>query len=128
MGGEVRERTHTIATLGRLADQFRRDVHGIQGEPSLAADHRSAEFRLGAGRTVQWRVGDGGEIVRVEHAHGTADREDQFVLPQGSTATMEIRSQSGRKFVALRIDSAAFGGPSLAIEAIAGRDAEEVRL
>ena len=56
MDTEVRQRTHTVATVGRLAEQFRRDVHQARGEPVIAADHRAAELRLPGGRIVKWRI------------------------------------------------------------------------
>ena len=56
MDSEVRQRTHTVATVGRLAEQFRRDVHQARGEPVVAADHRAAEFHLPGGTIVKWRI------------------------------------------------------------------------
>ena len=35
---EVRQRTQTVATVGRVAEQFRRDAHQARGEPLIAAD------------------------------------------------------------------------------------------
>ena len=47
MDTEVRQRTHTVAMVGRLAEQFRRDVHQARGEPVVAADHRASRVPLG---------------------------------------------------------------------------------
>jgi hypothetical protein len=122
MGGEMRERTHMIAALERLAEQFRRDVHAIQGEPSLGADHRTAEFHLAGGRTIRWRIDDREGAVRMEHASQRVDREDTYALPQGTTAAFEAKPQAAGRIVALRINSTGNGGPSLAVEALVGRD------
>ena len=67
---EVRQRTHTIATIGRLAEQFRRDVHQARGEPIVAADHRAAEFHLPGGRIVPMAE----RRTRPPGSHGTGPR------------------------------------------------------
>ena len=102
MDTEVRQRTHTVATVGRLAEQFRRDVHQARGEPLVAADHRAAEFHLSGGRIVKWRIDEPSGVIRTEQAsdgagHGVgilpAIREDSFSLPQGTTAALESQPQ-----------------------------------
>ena len=94
MDSEVRQRTHTVAMVGRLAEQFRRDVHQARGEPLVAADHRAAELHLPGGTIVKWRIDEAGRLIRTEQAAGTdggagvspANREDSFALPKGTTA------------------------------------------
>jgi type II secretory pathway pseudopilin PulG len=122
MSGEVRQQTHTVATINRLAEQFRRDAHQAQGEPAVAADHLSAEFHLPGGRTVAWRTESHRGLVRTEHAAKTADRENSYTLPQGSTAAFELQPQGEGRIVALHIESPGTGGPCLSIEALAARD------
>ena len=68
MNNEVRQRTHTVAMLGRLAEQFRRDVHQAHGEPLVAADHRAVELRLPGGKIVKWRIDEQDGVVRTEQA------------------------------------------------------------
>ena len=119
---EVRQRTQTVTTVGRLAEQFRRDAHQARGEPLVAADHRAAEFHLSGGTVVKWRIEEQGSLVRTEQARGAADREDSFALPNGSTAALELQPQATARIVALRIESPGAAGPSLVIEALASRD------
>jgi prepilin-type N-terminal cleavage/methylation domain-containing protein len=125
MDAEVRQRTHTVATVSRLADQFRRDVHQARGEP-VAADHRAAEFHLPGGTIVKWRTDDQGPMVRTEQARGAggspANREGTFTLPQGTMVALELESQGAARIVTMRIESPGTGGPALAIEALASRD------
>ena len=130
MDSDVRQRTHTVATVGRLAEQFRRDVHQARGEPVIAADHRAAELHLPGGRIVKWRIDEPSEVIRTEQAGGgdrsagnlPANREDSFALPKGTKAALESQLQGAARFVMVRIDSPGTGGPSLAIEALASRD------
>jgi prepilin-type N-terminal cleavage/methylation domain-containing protein len=119
---EVRQRTHIVTTIGRLAEQFRRDVHQARGEPFVASDHRSAELHLAGGTVVKWRSDPLGDLVRLEQAKGVADRENTFTLPKGTAATMEIQPQGTARIVAIRVHSSGTNGPTLSIEALAGRD------
>jgi prepilin-type N-terminal cleavage/methylation domain-containing protein len=131
LDGEVHQRTYTVTMVGRLADQFRRDVHQARGEPVIAKDHRSAEIHLAGGRIVKWQVDELHKLVRTEQAHGSAEasagngptnREDTFTLPKGTLATMELQSQGAARFATIRLVSPGAGGPSLTIEALASRD------
>jgi prepilin-type N-terminal cleavage/methylation domain-containing protein len=135
MDTEVHLRTRTVTTVGRLAEQFRRDVHQARGEPVIAANHRAVELHLPGGKTVKWRTDEAGGLVRTEQARGgagvppadrsagvpPANREDSFTLPKGTTAALELQPQ-GARIVTIRIESPGTGGPSLVIEALASRD------
>ena len=122
MSDDARDRTHTVATIGRLAEQFRRDVHEAHGEPLVAADHRSAELKLPGGRTVRWRIDDHDGLVRAEHGGAVADRQNTYSLPQACTVELRIEPEGAARIVRLQIDSPGVGGPSLVIEALAGQD------
>ena len=122
MSDDARDRTHTVATIGRLAEQFRRDVHEARGEPLVAADHRSAELKLPGGRTVRWRIDDHDDLVRAEHGGAAADRQNTYSLPQACTVELRIEPEGAARIVRLQIDSPGVGGPSLVIEALAGQD------
>ena len=74
LDAEVRQRTHVVVSLGRLAEQFRRDVHQARGEPVVASNHREAELHLPGGRIVKWRIDEQGRPIRTEQASGVADR------------------------------------------------------
>ena len=121
MDTEARQQTHLVATIGRLAEQFRRDVHQTRGEPVVAADHRTVDLRLPGGTTVQWRIDEQEGIVRSEHVAG-GDREDSFALPKGTTAKLELQPQGAATIVSICIDSPGTGGPAMVIEALASRN------
>jgi hypothetical protein len=120
MNDDARDRTHAVAAIGRMAEQFRRDVHEVRGEPTVAADHRSADFKLSDGRSVQWKVDDRG-VIRAEHGGTVAERQNSYSLPKGCTAELRVESIGGARIVALHIDSPGVSGPALAIEARAGK-------
>ncbi len=102
MSGEVRQRTYAIAMLGRLAEQFRRDVHNAQGEPRVAADHVSAEIGLPGGETVRWETNERGELCRRESVGQKSLRENTYSLPKGTSATFALQKQGPARIVALR--------------------------
>jgi prepilin-type N-terminal cleavage/methylation domain-containing protein len=127
MNAEVRQRTQTVTTVGRLAEQFRSDAHRSIGEPTVAADHRAIEFHLPGGKVIKWQA-DARGLTRSAPA---ADRgpgglaamhEDSYALPSGTTAALELQSQGAARIATIRIDSPGSRGPSLAIEALAARD------
>ncbi len=118
---DVRDRTYTVATVCRLSEQFRSDVHQSRSEPVVAADHRGVELRLSNERTVRWQADDRDGMLRVEHAEGSSDRQNTYFLPHGTITALETQPGSNRMIV-LRIESPDAGGPALAIEALAGRD------
>jgi type II secretory pathway pseudopilin PulG len=122
MNGEVRERTHTMATIGRLAEQFRRDVHESRGEPDVGKDRQSAEFELPGGGAIRWGIDERGDMYRWEYAGQTKGRQNTYALPKGATAALELERQGDARIVVLRIQSPDLAGPWLAIEALAGRD------
>ena len=124
MNTQAHRQTRAVVTIGRLAEQFRHDVHQARGEAVVAAAHRAAELRLPDGRIVKWRIDGAGRVVRTEGGAGIppADREDSFTLPGGATAALELRRQGAARIVTLRIQSPDADGPSLAIEALATRD------
>ncbi len=119
---EIRRQTRTVTDVGRLAEQFRRDVHESRGGLVVSADHRALELRLPGGATIAWRTEEQGEVVRTQRTPAAADREDSFTLPEGTTAALELPSRATLPMVAIRLQSSGTGGPSFLIEAIVSRD------
>ena len=116
MNGDARDRTHTIASIGRLAQQFRRDVHEARKELKVEADG-ATDFDLIDGDAIRWGI-DEHVVYRWETGPKTS-RQTTYRLPQGSTAVLETQKQGKGQLVRLLIDSPGVGGPSLAIEALA---------
>jgi prepilin-type N-terminal cleavage/methylation domain-containing protein len=106
--GSGREHVHRQSVLGRLADQFRRDVHAAQ-TVAAAADGEGRQFELAPGRTVTYRA-QPGALTRSEQVDGKIERRESFALPPGSTATIQIPANTKAAIASLRIVPSA--GPS----------------
>jgi prepilin-type N-terminal cleavage/methylation domain-containing protein len=119
ISGEVRERTHTVVTLCRLAEQFRRDTHAASGEPRIAADHRWAEFDLPGGGTIRWEIDERGDLCRKESAGTKPSLQNTYRLPNGTATAFD---HATARIAALRIESAEAAGPVLVVEALVERD------
>jgi hypothetical protein len=117
MNGDARDRTHTIASIGRLAQQFRRDVHEARKELKVEADG-ATDFDLIDGDAIRWGIDEHGGVYRWETGP-KASRQTTYRLPQGSTAVLKTEKQRKSQIVRLLIESPGVGGPSLAIEALA---------
>ncbi len=122
ISGDVRDRTHNLAVLGRLAEQFRRDGHAARGEPRVAADHRTVQFDLRESGTVDWGIDDRGDVCRRENAGSKASRRNTYRLPKDATATFALERKGPAAIIALQVESPNAAGPSLAIDAFVGRD------
>jgi hypothetical protein len=121
MHDDARDRTRTVTTIGRLAEQFRRDVHEAQGEVSVSAGHDSVEVDIAEGHAIRWGFDKHGNVYRGE-TNARTSRETTYRLPKGTTATFEVHKHGPSQVVVVKIDSADLSGPSLAIEALAGED------
>ena len=103
-----RDQLRHALTSGRLADQFRRDVHAATGitEGAQAADDPHLPgwvLALSGDRTVEYLL-DGRSMVRVERAKGKTVRRESFDLgrhwqasigrrPEGETAVISLRME-----------------------------------
>jgi prepilin-type N-terminal cleavage/methylation domain-containing protein len=122
-------RTHAgqNASLGRLADQFRRDVRAATAP--LAAEKNDVgetvwRLDLAAGRSV-WYVADEDEIVREERIGRTILRQESYTLPKGSFAAVAADGSAGPSIVRLTIvptDASLRPGREIRIEAVLGQD------
>jgi len=122
LNSEAHQTTQVVADVGRMAEQFRRDVHQAVSEPIVAADHRSAELHLSGEKIVEWRIEEPNGLARTEQARAAADRQSTFNLPKDTTASLELQSQGTARILSVRIHSTGGGGPRLAIEALPARD------
>jgi type II secretory pathway component PulJ len=77
-----REHLQTVATLGRLGEQFRRDAHLAQIATIDDAGDGPARLELAgeAGRTIRYDITPSG-LQRVAAAAGEPERRELFVLP-----------------------------------------------
>ncbi len=144
MDGTARGRTRWVGSMGRLSEQFRRDVHQATAAAAVReADKAALRLQLPAGQTVAHRLERGG-IVRREQAGATRPKgtvpfssdenwdsprdenrdslQDRFALPVGAAAAIDIDQSASPRLISLSIESPGLSGPTLRIEAARGRD------
>ena len=78
-----RDDLHHGMTAGRLAEQFRDDVHAAAGLPPNQPDRSGWQFQLPPDRTVDYRVARG-TVVRTERVGGALRRQESYQLPEES--------------------------------------------
>jgi len=103
--GSGREHVRQSSVLGRLADQFRRDVHAAKAV-AAAADGEGRQFELAPGRTVTYRF-QPGTLTRTEQVDAAPQRQESYALPPGTTATIRIPANTQPAIVSLMITPAA---------------------
>ncbi len=121
---DAQERTTRAAALGRLAEQFREDVHGCDE----ARPQPSAGLRLTRGPRVviEYQARDG-RVDRDESVGGQASRHESFALGPNRSAAFERRGDGPRRFLALVVGPGARAGrsePAQPVEVLAlvGKD------
>jgi prepilin-type N-terminal cleavage/methylation domain-containing protein len=100
VGSDAQARRSAAASLGRLAEQFRADVHAcddVEVRPSAGL-----RLVLKPGVVIEYRV-HAGSVARVESGEGRASRHESFVLGRHDTAAFDRRDEGARRFLALVI-------------------------
>ncbi|MBN2475805.1 MAG: prepilin-type N-terminal cleavage/methylation domain-containing protein [Pirellulales bacterium] len=97
----ARERAGQRIALGRLSEQFRRDVRAATAMARPDAPE-GAEFLREPDHTVTYQAEDG-YLVRTERRDGAVRQQEAFRLPSGTTALMETRDDVEPAIVSLRI-------------------------
>jgi hypothetical protein len=128
-------RSHLVetTTIGRLARQFRQDVHAARDANRGAAGNGPAaklELVFSGDRSVTYEMRDG-SLLRREHHGNTAGRLEAYGLPFCREALFVMQAQDSEVWVQLRLrrgpESRIASGASgprqdLAIDARVGRD------
>jgi prepilin-type N-terminal cleavage/methylation domain-containing protein len=106
--GSAREAIRGSTVVGRLAEQFRRDVHAAQKPGEAGPEKHVQRLEMPAGRMVEYKIVDGeaAEIDRVERVGEVVKARESYTLPAGSTAKIESREEGGRTMLGLVISSA----------------------
>lgn len=128
---ENREQAHQLASLARLAEQFRDDVHAARTwtDPQGATPQKptAATWKLlgAGGREVEYRMEQDG-LLRTELSDGQVRKRESYPLPAEAAAEIGPRDGARPTVLCLRIGPAA-GQPAKAsllhppIEAVLGR-------
>lgn len=93
-----RDASRDAMTVGRLARQFRRDVHAARRANS--SDPSRLELTGEAGATVRYHA-ENGRLTRVESRQGQPDRRESFDLLRYATA--RFRREAGERRVVLDV-------------------------
>ena len=98
-----RDQLSHALTAGRLADQFRRDVHAAT-EMTETPQSPGWVFALSGGRTVEYRV-DGRSMVYTQRAQGKTVRRESFDLGRNWRASIERRPEGETVLISLRMEA-----------------------
>jgi prepilin-type N-terminal cleavage/methylation domain-containing protein len=117
----------TSATLGRLADQFRRDVHAAHGRP-IAEKNKAGDsiwrFDLGSGHGICYTAGTE-EVVREEWVGIIVLRQESYTLPEEYCAEIAVGASADSRIIRLIIapnESSMRPGHEIRIDALVDRD------
>jgi len=111
----AREEARQQTALGRLAEQFRRDVHAagrfaaIEAPEAAAAQQSEGaagtpgwRFSLDENRSVEYRAGQR-EVIRTELAEEDAVARESYVLPSDATVSIGPVGEAAPGIVRLRV-------------------------
>jgi type II secretory pathway pseudopilin PulG len=124
-------RSHLVetTTIGRLAQQYRRDVHAARlARPTSGGDPPAGtlELTLADDRSVSYQS-HGHSIDRIEHHRGDMARRETYRLPFCERPGFVVRDDDGLSWAVLRLPRADEPGPAslrhdLQLDALVGRD------
>lgn len=95
---EAQARRSAAAALGRLAEQFREDVHACQD--AELRPQAALRLKREGPVVVDYEIGPG-RVTRVEAAGGQAARRESYALGRHARAAFERRDDGSRRFLAL---------------------------
>jgi len=106
--------------MGRLAEQFRDDVHATTADPSSDGD--ATRFEVAPARSVVYRA-EAGRLTRIERDGQGVRRRESYALPPKTTVSIEIDDATQPPVVSLLITPTAEGrGGAMRIKAVAKKD------
>ena len=125
-----REHAHRAVVLGRLAEQFRDDVHAALRPMPAGTDHRAPwRLDLGPDRTVSYRITPE-SVERDETAPGKPVRHESYPLPEGCAARVSLSADRTAQVASLIVAPAGTPSPTshqLRVDAVLGRDRRFVK-
>jgi len=120
----TRDHIRHSTALGRLADQFRRDVHAAVALP--ADEERGWRLTLAPGETVVYRA-EAGRMDRLRKTGEKLQQRESFALPPGTAAEIETSSAGDIATASLLIapngaEPKRSSGRAIQFDAVVGRD------
>ena len=101
VGSDAQARRSAAAALGRLAEQFREDVHACDDVQLRTS--AGLRLRLNPRVMIDYEL-HAGRIARVESTDGQASRQESYVLGRNDTAVFDRRDDGPRRFLALVVN------------------------
>jgi type II secretory pathway component PulJ len=106
LDGDSRARFDRAGMLARLAEQFRRDVHGAAAARLVEEPSRPALLRIEQepGRAIDYQVKGQSKVVRVESLRGKQVRTESYEVAQGGPIELALKQDGGHQFATLIVD------------------------
>ncbi len=106
LDGDSRARLDTAGVLSRLAEQFRRDVHGASKARLVESAPSPAGLRIepGPDRSIEYQVKGTNKLVRVESLKGKTVRNETYKIARGGAIQIGIKQDDGHRFATLTVD------------------------
>ena len=126
IGSDAQERRSRTAALGRLAEQFREDVHACDEAMVMASERPPARPRPSPRVAIAYEV-EGGRVDRIESVDDTDEPARVVRARARPLAAFEARDDGPRRFLALVVRREASPGhpdPARPLEVLAlvGKD------
>lgn len=106
LDADSRARFDNAGMLARLAEQFRRDVHGAGAARLVEQPSSPALLRIGSepARVIEYQVKGQSKIIRVESIKGKAVRSESYEIARGGPIELALKQEGGRRFATLTVD------------------------
>ncbi len=106
LDGDSRSRLDSAGMLARLAEQFRRDVHGAGAARLVELPSRPAWLRIEAGpdRAIEYQVKGPSRVIRVESSKGKVVRSESYEIARGGPIELALKQEGRRRFATLTVD------------------------
>ncbi len=106
LDGDSRARLDSAGMLARLAEHFRRDVHGAGVARLVEQPPGPAGLRIEAGpdRAIEYKVKGQSRVIRVESIKGKVVRSESYEIARGGPIELALKQEGGRRFATLTVD------------------------
>jgi hypothetical protein len=120
-----RDHGYRAMVLGRLAEQFRNDLHAaLRQAPGEAGPKDQWRFEMGPDHAVTYRA-TADTLERDETAAGKPVRRESYALPPGCAARVDVSADRAPPLASLTVAPAGTrcaGSREVRIDAVLGRD------
>jgi type II secretory pathway pseudopilin PulG len=101
---DSRGRIERSTAFGRLAQQFRLDVHSSN---AIEAAEDGLRIEPNAERSIAYKAEADGKVSRIDTVGGKVAARETFIVPQTGAFHLSLRELDGRRFAVLGIEAIA---------------------